>query len=118
MLLALRKKAIFLFLKFHPIIRCKINATHIALSCLETINNPLFPDVPVESPTVNPFNVGEKFLLFSERVATSIACLISTPLVLIPLKFFINSFFSWTGNSIKSFLENDLYKGETVKTFF
>ena len=99
LLLARRKNAIFLFLNFHPIIRCKIKATHIALSFLETRNNPLFPEVPVDSPTVNPFNVGEKSLLFSERVATSMAFLRSTPFVFISLKFPMNSFFSSTGKS-------------------
>jgi hypothetical protein len=61
----------------------------------------LFPEVPVDNPTVIPLILGLKFLVFSALSATLTASEYFIDLVLIRSKFFKKSFFSKTGKFLK-----------------
>ena len=96
--------------------RCNTAATQTARSLEEAKNNPRFPEVPEDSPTVIPSMVGSKSRLVSESTATCMASFKSSPHVLIWLKSRMNSAFCCTGNVSRAAGTWSRYRGERVRT--
>ena len=108
LLLALKKKAIFLFLNDQPSTLSITAAVQYALSFSLAKNILLFPEVPVDKPTVISLILGLKFLVFSAFKATLTAFTYFIDLVFIKSKFFKKSFFSKTGKFSKELVIYEL----------